>query len=148
MRGPRAVLLCGIVLVVAVAAADALPAQKKSASTAAFVTLRHAASGFSIQAPAGFSLSVHSGVYLMRKGNISVGFSRTVTTVSPTQYGAALLQQLGGRLVYRNGTASQFAAQVDRGARRESVLIRRDGPRLIVLTSSAPPSRALSLPVV
>ncbi len=148
MRGPRAVLLCAVVLVAAVAASDALPAQKKSASTAAFVTLRHAASGFSIEAPAGFSLSVHSGVYLMRNGNISVGFSRTVTTVSPTQYGAALLQQLGGRLVYRNGTASQFAAQVDRGARRESVLIRRDGHRLLVLTSSAPPSRALSLPVV
>ncbi len=91
---------------------------------------------------------MHSGVYVMRKGSVVVGFSRAVTTVSPSQYGTALLQQLGGQLVFRHGTAKEFAAQVDRGGTRESVFIRRDGSRLDVLTSSAPPRQALSLPVV
>ena len=112
------------------------------------MTLRHAPSSFTIKAPAGYRLSVSKGVYVLKKGGSTLSFSRTVTSVTPSQFGSALLQQLGGRVVSRGGNARQFTGQVVVGNRREAFVIARDGPRLAVTTGSSPNAAPLALGLV
>ena len=112
------------------------------------MTLRHTPSGFSIQAPAGYSLSVSKGVYVLKKGSSTLSFSRSVTTVTAAQFGGALLQQLGGKVLSKGGDARQFTGQVAVGNRREAFVIARDGSRLAVTTSSSPSSSPLALGLV
>ena len=104
---------------------------------AGFVTLRHAPSGFSISAPRGFTIDLSKGVYVLRKGPVSVSFSRLTTTVTPSQLGAALTQQLGGRVVVRAGDSKHFVTQIVRGSRRDAFVVERIGTRLAVTTSAA-----------
>ena len=108
--------------------------------------MRHAPSGFSIQAPAGSTLQLSKGVYVLRHGASTLTFSRAVTTVTPAQYGTALLGQLGGTVRARQADARSFAAQVVATGRVESFAVVRDGAQLDVTTSSdrsTPPSLAL-----
>ncbi len=139
VRGRRA---AGLALVAALALAGS------GAGAGGFVTLRHAQSGLTINVPAGYRLSVSKGVYVLKKGSSTLSFSRSVTTVTPAQFGAALLQQLGGRVVSRGGSAKQFAGQVVVGNRREAFVIARDGSRLTVTTGTSPASTPLALSLV
>ena len=127
-----AVLLAALV---AVAAGWATGASERTSYDP--VTLRHAPSGFSIQAPPGFSIRLSKGVYVLEKGRVSVSFSRLVTSVAPAQLGAALTQQLGGTVVVRAGDAKHFVTQLTRGARRDAFVVERIGSKLVVTTSAA-----------
>jgi hypothetical protein len=114
------------------------------------VTLRHRPSSFTIRAPRGFTLRVRGGVYVLRapgRGQ-SMSFSRSLTGVTPEQFGDALLAQLGGRVAARAARPTQFIARVDRGARRETVVIVRRGDALAVTTASAPRRRPIALATV
>ena len=113
-----------------------------------FVTLRHAPSGFSIQAPSGYRLGVSKGVYVLKKGGSTLSFSRSVTSVTPSQFGGALLAQLRGRVVSRGGDGRQFTGQVNVGNRREAFVVTRNGPQLTVTTGSSPAASPLSLGLV
>lgn len=137
--------LVGLAVGILLTATSAAGGAAAATSTAAFevVTLRHAPSGFSIRAPEGFKLSLRNGVYVLRKGRVSVSFSRSATSVTPLQFGTALLGQLGGRVVVRTGDARHLVAQVERGSRRDAFVVERIGSRLAVTTSAA----ANSLPV-
>lgn len=116
----------------------ALPAAASpSAEAFTIITLRHAPSGFSIRAPEGFTLSFRDGVYILRKGSVTASFSRSVTSVTPSKFGSALLQQLGGRVVLRAGDAKHLVAQAQRGSRRDAFVVERIGSRLAVTTSSS-----------
>ncbi len=77
-----------------------------------------------------------------------MSFSRSVTSVAPAQFGAALLQQLGGTVVSRGGTVRQFSAQIDCSGRREAFVVARVGAQLAVTTGSSPSARPLPLAVV
>ena len=140
-------LAAGLVLSVGIVTS----AHAWAASTAehgGFVTLRDAPSGFTIKAPSGYSLSVSKGVYVLKKGASTLSFSRSVTTVTAAQFGTALLQQLGGRVVSRSGDARQFTGQVAVGNRREAFVITRDGSLLDVTTGSSSASNPLTLTLV
>ena len=100
------------------------------------MTVRHAPSNFSIDVPAGFTLGVSKGVYVLRHGGSTLTFSRSVTTVTPAQFGTALLGQLGGTVRSKQVDARGFAAQVATGGRYESFAVVRDGSQLAVTTNS------------
>ena len=68
---------------------------------------------------------------------MTISFSRSVTSVTPAQFGAALLQQLGGNVLIRDGDARHFVAQVRRGSRGDTFVVERTGSRLAVTTSSS-----------
>jgi len=128
--------------------AGAQPAREAAAGQVGYATLRHAPTGFSVQAPRGFGLSFRRGVYVLRDAQLTMSFSRSVTSVAPAQFGAALLQQLGGTVVSRGGTVRQFSAQIDRSGRREAFVVARVGAQLAVTTGSSPSARPLPLAVV
>lgn len=122
----------------------------RTATQQRLVTLRHRPSSFTIRAPRGFRLQVRDGVYVLRapgRGQ-SMSYSRSLTGVTPEQFGTALLAQLGGRVAARTAGAAQFTAQVDRGSRRETVVVVRRGDALAVTTASAPRRRAIALATV
>ena len=60
--------------------------------------LADAENGFRIEAPPGFALTVHDGVYVRENGDRSLSFSRSATSAAPAEFGEALLAQLGARL--------------------------------------------------
>ena len=125
-------------------------ASAQAATGPALITLRHRPSSFTVQAPRGFVLRTRDGVYVLKErgGGRSMSFSRSVTSVTPTQFGAALLKQLGGRVASRRSAATRFSAQVDRGSRRETVVVLRQGKTLAVITASAPKQRPIGLSTV
>ena len=135
MTSRRAALAVLLTVLVAVAAGSATGASDRSSYTP--VTVRHAPSGFSMQAPPGFSIRLSKGVYVLEKGRVSVSFSRLATSVTPAQLGAALTQQLGGTVVLRAGDAKHFVTQLTRGARRDAFVVERIGSKLVVTTSAA-----------
>lgn len=135
MTSRRAVLAVLLSVLVAVAAGSATGASDRSSYTP--ITIRHAPSGFSMQAPPGFSIRLSKGVYVLEKGRVSVSFSRLVTSVTPAQLGAALTQQLGGTVVVRAGDAKHFVTQLTRGTRRDAIVVERIGSKLVVTTSAA-----------
>lgn len=118
------------------------------AAAARTVTLRHRASGFTIRAPRGFRLAVEDGVYVLRKGAVTMSHSRTTSPAGAAELGDALLQRLGGQTRSRRASGTQFTAQVARGAFRETVVVRKAGDTVAVTTASAPARRALSLATV
>ena len=124
-----------LALLVAVVAGSATGASDRASYTP--VTVRHAPSRFSMQAPPGFSIRLSKGVYVLEKGRVSVSFSRLVTSVTPAQLGATLAQQLGGTIVVRAGDAKHFVTQLTRGARSDSFVVERIGSKLVVTTSGA-----------
>lgn len=125
-------------------------ASARAATPPGLVTLRHRPTSFAIRAPRGFVLRVRDGVYVLkqRRAGQSMSFSRSVTSVTPEQFGAALLAQLGGRVAARSSGTTRFSAQVDRGSRRETVLVLRQGETLAIVTASAPKRRPVSLRTV
>jgi hypothetical protein len=154
-RGGLAVLSVGLALGCGAAQAGALTAASDPTAVpaaaqrgAATVTLRHRATRFRITAPRGFRLRFSKGVYILAKGRRRMSFSRAVTGTTPSAFGAALLEQLGGRVVSRRATARRFTARVDRGSDRETVVVARDGRFLAVTTSTSPASRPDSLATV
>ena len=100
------------------------------------VTVRHAPTGFSISAPEGFRLSLRNGVYVLRKGSVTMSFTRLDTRVSPAQFGSTLLRALGGRVLVRAGDARHFVAAVAGGTRNDHFVVERFGSRLAVTTST------------
>jgi hypothetical protein len=117
-----------------------------AAAQPGLTTVRHAPSGFSIQAPAGTTLRVSKGVYVLKHGGSTLTFSRSLTNVTPEQFGTALLGQLGGTVRARQTDGRSFAAQIAVPGRIESFAIVRHGAQLDVTTSSdrsAPISLAL-----
>jgi hypothetical protein len=124
-------------------AGNELPAGRSAAGEERLVTLRHPPTGFSIRAPEGFGLSFNKGVYVLRSGTLAMSFSRSVSDVTPWQFGTALVRQLGGKVLAREWNHREFAAQLDRGGRGEAFVVVRSGARLAVTTSSAP----ISVPV-
>lgn len=123
-----------IVLVAAILAGAALATPGTGQFTV--VTLRHTPTSFSIRAPVGFKLTVHKGVYIMRKGRFSISFSQLATKVSPAELGAALMQALGGRVLVRAGDNRHFVAAVASGSRNDHFVVERIGPRLAVTAST------------
>ena len=101
--------------------------KRAPAAPASWVTLRDARTGFSVQAPRGFRLGVQKGVYVLRQGERTITFSRTVTDARPAAYGDALLRQIGGKVVSRQAGDDALAAAVDGDAGRETFVIRRAG---------------------
>ncbi len=121
---------------------------KEAALGASTVTLRHPPTGFSIKAPSGFTLAFRKGVYVLKNGRLAMSFSRSVTDVTPGQFGNALLRQLGGNAVAREANPREFGARLDRGQRREAFVVVRDGELLAVTTSSSPISVSVPLRVL
>jgi hypothetical protein len=117
-----------------------VPALAAASATAAagpgLTTVRHAPSGFSIQAPAGTTVRVAKGVYVLKRGGSTLTFSRSLTGVTPAQFGTALLAQLGGTVRARQADGRSFAAQVAVPGRIESFAIVRHGAQLDVTTWS------------
>ncbi|HZO35380.1 MAG TPA: hypothetical protein VFB41_00745 [Solirubrobacteraceae bacterium] len=101
------------------------------------VTLKHKASGFSIKAPSGAKLTVRKGVYVIKAKGLTVSFSRSITSTTPSQFGTALLGQLGGKVVSRSAGKRQFTAEVDVGARRETFIAKRAGTAVVVTTGTS-----------
>lgn len=134
--------------VTGLAAVACLALAGSAVGASATVMLRHAASGFSVKAPRGFSLKVQKGVYVLRKGPVRISFSRSVTGITPSQFGSALLAQLGGTVASQRATRSRFTAEVVVGSRREAVVVWRSGGRLAVITGSSPAGAPLSLAAV
>ena len=122
-----------------------VPAKRAPAAPASWVTLRDARTGFSVQAPRGFRLGVQKGVYVLRQGERTITFSRTVTDARPAAYGDALLRQIGGKVVSRQAGDDALAAAVDGDAGRETFVIRRAGEHLEVTTGRAPTAAALAV---
>lgn len=118
---------------------------KRAQSPAPWVTLTHEPSGFRIEVPTGFGLKVHKGVYILKKGKQSLSFSRSVTSVSPAEYGDALLKQIGGTVVSRRAGNDEFTAEADRGSHRETFVVDRAGGGIAVVTGRTPRSSPLSL---
>ena len=100
------------------------------------VTLRHAQTKFTIRAPEGFRLNLRNGVYVMRKGSVTVSYARLDTRVSPAQLGVALLQALPGRVLVRAGDNKHFVAAVAGGSRNDHFVVERAGARLAVTAST------------
>ena len=137
-----AALLAGTVTL-ALAAGSATGAPARESYDA--ITVRHPATGFSMQAPRGFSIRLSKGVYILKKGRVSAGFSRLSTTVTPAQLGVALTQQLGGRVVVRAGDSKHFVTQLVRGARRDAFVVERVGKNVVVTTSGATNTAPIAL---
>ena len=112
------------------------------------VTLRHPASGFSIKAPQGSKLTVRKGVYVVKSRGLTVSFSRSVTAITPSQFGTALLGQLGGAVVTRSASKTQFTAEVNVGARRETFVAKRRGAAIAVTTGTSTAAGAVTLATV
>lgn len=121
------------------------PSEPGTPAPASWVTLRDKRTGFSVQAPPGFRLEVHKGVYVLEQGDRTITFSRAVTDASPAEYGDALLRQIGGRVVAKEAGDDALTAAVEGASRRETFVIRRAGERLEVTTGRAPNADALSL---
>ena len=98
-----------------------------------------------MQAPRGFSIRLSKGVYVLEKGRVSASFSRLATTVTPSQLGATLTQQLGGRIVVRAGDSKHFVTQLVRGTRSDSFVVERVGTKLVVTTSGASNTAPIAL---
>ena len=90
-------------------------------------TLRHEQTKFSIRAPEGFTLSLRNGIYVMRKGSVTISYTRLDTRVSSIQLGVAMLQALPGRVLVRAGDARHFVAAVAGGARNDHFVVERAG---------------------
>src|SRR5262245_14703592 len=118
------------------------------AADAADVTLRHKATKFAIKAPRGAKLSFSKGVYRVTTGALTISFSRSITTLTPSQFGTALLAQLKGRVVSRKATTSRFTAEVTVGSRRETVIATRKGTTMVVTTGSSPAKRPAKLTTI
>ena len=130
------------------ASTSAAAAMRSAARAGGYVTLRHPPTDFSIEAPAGFALVFRKGVYVLKNGELAMSFSRSVTDVTPGQFGNALLRQLEGNLVVREANSREFGAELDRGGRREAFVVVRDGEHLAVTTSSSPVSAPVPLRVL
>jgi hypothetical protein len=141
--------LAALAAAAAVSAALALgPTPPPAAAQSSFVTLRHAPSGLTLSAPRGTRLTVSRGVYVLRRGSTRFTFSRTVTTVTPRQFGEALVGQLGGRVRSRSASARRFTVVLDRGAAPARSRDRRRGGVVEVTTSTSPRRRPASLATV
>src|ERR1700712_449938 len=81
------------------------------AAPSGWLTLRHAPTRFTVQAPRGYALHEQKGIYVLRKGPRTLTFSRALTTVSPASYGDTLLRQVGGSVSSRHATADEFTAE-------------------------------------
>ena len=104
IRGLNVVRMRALAVVAPLACCCALAATIASSGAAAGggdVTLHHKSSGFSIRAPRGSKLTVRKGVYVIKGPGLTVSFSRSVTAITPSQFGTALLGQLGGAIVSR-----------------------------------------------
>lgn len=116
------------------------------ATAQADVTLRHAKSGFSVKAPEGSKLTIRKGVYTVRNpAGWTITYSRSISSTKPAQFGAALLSQLGGAVVSRSATKSRFTAEVNVGARRETVVAWRSSGSVAVITGTSAVGAPLSL---
>jgi hypothetical protein len=118
-------------------------AKEAPPAPASWVTLRDKRTGFSVQAPRGYELEVHKGVYVMKQGDRTITFSRVVTGASPAAYGKALLRQIGGTVASKESGDDVFTAATDSSAGRETFVVRRAGDRLEVTTGRAPEAAAL-----
>ncbi|MBO9534788.1 MAG: hypothetical protein J7513_17575 [Solirubrobacteraceae bacterium] len=107
-------------------------------------------SGFSIEAPAGYTLTVRDGVYVLRSkdGDRSLSFSRTATAASPTDYGDALLGAVGGEQVSREADETVFTAETDAGGERNTILINGEQGALAVFAGRSPTSDPFDLQMV
>ncbi len=129
-------------------AATACASANASSSANGFVVLRHKPTGLSISVPRDYKLGFNKGVYILKASGRTLTFSRSVSTAGADQYGKALLQQLGGKVVFTAGGPAEFAAQIDLGSRRDAFVVRRASGKLIVTTSSSRVSNPLTLPTL
>ena len=140
IRGLNVVRMRALAVVAPLACCCALAATIASSGAAAGggdVTLHHKSSGFSIRAPRGSKLTVRRGVYVIKGPGLTVSFSRSVTAITPSQFGTALLGQLGGAIVSRAASKRQFVAEVNVGSRRETFVARRAGAAVAVTTGTS-----------
>ena len=119
-----------------------------AAAKTQFGTVRHPATGLQINVPAGYKMAFHKGIYILRAPGRTLSFSRAVTSVGADAYGDALLAQIVGKVVFRQGGPAEFAAQIDFGGRREAFVILRQGTRLLVTDSSSKVSNPLALQAI
>jgi hypothetical protein len=127
-----------VAIAAALAAAAAATAGAAVAANGQFrlVTVRHAPTKFSMRVPQGFGLSLRAGVYVVRKGAVTISYARLDTRVSPAELGAAMLQALPGRVLVRAGDNRHFVAAVAGGARNDHFVVERVGSRLAVTAST------------
>ncbi len=134
-----------LVVVAGVAAVAAALIAPGASAQDGLVRVQHAPTKLSISVPRGFSVRFTKGVYIFKSSGQTLTFSRSVTSVGAKTYGTALLRQIGGKVVFRAGGASEFAAQVNFGKRRDAFVITRANGRLAVTTASARTSSPLRL---
>ena len=127
-------LVVALALVLAATAGGAAAADE--ADQYQVITVRHRPTGFSIRAPEGFKVGLSKGVYVLRKGRVSISYSRLATNVTPAQLGTALMQALGGRVLVRAGDNRHFVAAVAGGSRNDHFVVERIGSRLAVTAST------------
>jgi hypothetical protein len=127
------------VLAAGLLAAAALPAG------ASATTLRHAGSGFRVDAPAASHLRVQRGVYVFTAAGATISYSRSVSGLTVRQFGDALLRQLQGTPVSRSRGARRYTAEVLVGGRREAFVVTRSGSTVAVTTGTSTASRPLAL---
>ncbi|MFN0153528.1 MAG: hypothetical protein ACKVUT_04040 [Gaiella sp.] len=135
MQAIRRRVVLGVALTL-LAVCGAAAAAVTGAERAA-VKLRHAQSGFTVEAPPGFSLGLRNGVYLLRKGNVTISVAWLVTNATPGQVGSALMQALRGRVLVRAGDARHFVGAVAGGGRNDHFVVERVGKRLAVTANTS-----------
>ena len=135
--------IAGVIVLAVTVAATAVAAMPSTAATG-FVTLKHK-TGLSITVPRDYKMGFSRGVYVLKAPGRTLTFSRSVSGAGADQYGAALLQQLGGKVVFRAGGPAEFAAQINFGSRRDAFVILRGGGKLLITTSSSRVSSPLAL---
>lgn len=144
LRDVRAACVIAAAAVIATAAFASRPA----GAAAGDVTLKHKASGFSIKAPRGAKLSVRKGVYVVKGAGLTISFSRSISNATPSQFGTALLGQLGGSVVSRAATKRQFSGEVNVGTRREAFVVTRAGRGVVVTTGTSSASAPVTLATI
>jgi hypothetical protein len=146
MRRPSSIQRLAAITMLGAAASLAVSGAASAATGE--VTLRHRASGFSIKAPRGARLTVRKGVYVVKATGLTISYSRSIAGSTPTQFGTALLGQLGGSVVSRAAGKREFAAEVNVGTRRETFVVRRSNGRVAVVTGTSPAAAPVPLPTI
>jgi len=123
-------------------------AEAQPVSADADGVLRDEQSGFSVEAPEGFQLTVRDGVYVLQGGDRSLAFSRTATDRGAAAFGDELLAQLGGDVVSRDATGDGFSAEVDRDGVRNTVIVSPEPGALAVMTARSPSGDPFPLELV
>lgn len=132
-------------ILLAACLAVAIPA---SGAPAGFAVRTHAPTKLKITVPSPYRMGFRGGVYILTAPGRTLTFSRSVSPISADQYATALINQIGGKVVFRAGGPAETAVQVDRGDRREAFVVERRGGRLLVTTSSSKVSNPLQLEAI